>query len=142
MTLWRFLKANKSFVLNLCCLVSKPKPTFICEKINPFLNNYLLSIYYIYNVKKHLKIFKNRYFYTSFALLLILFIFEDTNIFNLFKMKSELKEIQIQNVNKENEIKQVKLKTYQLSTNKAELEKFAREHYLMKKNDEVIYLFK
>tara|TARA_Y100000589_G_scaffold316136_1_gene340534 strand:+ start:4738 stop:4911 length:174 start_codon:yes stop_codon:yes gene_type:complete len=57
-------------------------------------------------------------------------------------MKSELKEIQIQNANKENEIKQVKLKTYQLSTNKAELEKFAREHYLMKKNDEVIYLFK
>tara|TARA_B100000900_G_C20077965_1_gene512807 strand:- start:52 stop:225 length:174 start_codon:yes stop_codon:yes gene_type:complete len=57
-------------------------------------------------------------------------------------MKNELKEIKIQNASKENEIKQVKLKTYQLSTNKAELEKFAREHYLMKKNDEVIYLFK
>ena len=56
-------------------------------------------------------------------------------------MKNELKEIKIQNASKENEIKQVKLKTYQLSTNKAELEKFAREHYLMKKKDEVIYVF-
>ena len=57
-------------------------------------------------------------------------------------MKNELQEIQNQNINKEKEIIQVKEKTHQLSTNKSELEKFAREHYLMKKNDEVIYLFK
>ncbi len=57
-------------------------------------------------------------------------------------MKSELKNIQIQNINKQKEIKQVKEKMHQLTTNKEELEKFAREHYLMKKKDEVIYLFK
>lgn len=57
-------------------------------------------------------------------------------------MKSELKKIEIQNINKENEIQQVKEKMHQLTTNKDELEKFAREHYLMKKKDEVIYLFK
>ena len=93
-------------------------------------------------MKKHLKKKKNRYFYTSFTLLLFLFIFEDTSVFNLFKMKSELKNIQIQNINKQKEIKQVKEKMHQLTTNKEELEKFAREHYLMKKKDEVIYLFK
>jgi cell division protein FtsB len=38
------------------------------------------------------------------------------------------------------EIKQVKLKTIQLTTNKKELEKFAREQYLMKKKNEVIYI--
>ena len=57
-------------------------------------------------------------------------------------MKSELKNIETQNINKENEIYQVKEKMHQLTTNKDELEKFAREHYLMKKEDEVIYLFK
>lgn len=57
-------------------------------------------------------------------------------------MKSELKGIQIQNINKQKEIEQVKEKMHQLTTNKEELEKFAREHYLMKKKDEVIYLFK
>ena len=36
---------------------------------------------------------------------------------------------------------QIKEKTNQLTTNKFALEKFAREHYLMKKNDEVIYVF-
>ena len=93
-------------------------------------------------MKKHLKILKNRYFYTSFTLVLFLFIFEDTSVFNLYKMKSELKGIQIQNKNKQKEIKQVKEKMHQLTTNKEELEKFAREHYLMKKKNEVIYLFK
>ena len=93
-------------------------------------------------MKKHLKILKNRYFYTTFTLILFLFIFEDTSVFNLYKMKSELKNIQIQNKSKLLEIEQVKEKTYQLTTNKKELEKFAREHYLMKKKNEVIYLFK
>ena len=93
-------------------------------------------------MKKHLKILKNRYFYTSLTLVLFLFIYEDTSVFNLFNMKSELKKIETQNINKENEIQQVKEKMHQLTTNKDELEKFAREHYLMKKKDEVIYLFK
>ena len=42
-------------------------------------------------------------------------------------MKSELKKIETQNINKENEIQQVKEKMHQLTTNKDELEKFARE---------------
>ena len=89
-----------------------------------------------------MKILKNRYFYTSLTLVLFLFIFEETSVFNLFKMKSELKKIETQNIEKEKEIEQVKEKMHQLTTNKDELEKFAREHYLMKKKDEVIYLFK
>jgi cell division protein DivIC len=93
-------------------------------------------------VKKHFKILKNRYFYTSLTLILFLLIFEETSVFNLYKMKTELKKIEIQNIDKENEIQQVKEKMHQLTTNKDELEKFAREHYLMKKKDEVIYLFK
>ena len=39
------------------------------------------------------------------------------------------------------EISLIKEKTKQLTTSKVALEKFAREHYLMKKKDEVIYLF-
>ena len=46
-----------------------------------------------------------------------------------------------QKVLKSIEIEQVKEKTLQLTTNKEALEKFAREHYLMKKKDEVIYVF-
>lgn len=57
-------------------------------------------------------------------------------------MKNELQDIRAQNVKKVKEIEQVKMKTVQLTTNNMALEKFAREHYLMKKKNEVIYVFK
>ena len=56
-------------------------------------------------------------------------------------MKKELNHMLEQNELKSMEINQVKEKTLQLTTNKEALEKFAREHYLMKKKDEVIYVF-
>ncbi|MEC8616493.1 MAG: septum formation initiator family protein [Bacteroidota bacterium] len=83
----------------------------------------------------------NKYFYTTVILFLILLIFEDTTLFRLYEMKKELNEISVQNELKSIEIEQVKEKTLQLTTNKEALEKFAREHYLMKKKDEVIYVF-
>ena len=87
------------------------------------------------------KFLNNKYFYTTVTLFLILLIFEDTTLFKLYDMKKELNEISNQNKVKSVEIKQVKEKTIQLTTNKEALEKFAREHYLMKKKDEVIYVF-
>ena len=87
------------------------------------------------------KFFNNKYFYTTVTLFLILLIFEDTTLFRLYEMKKELNEITNQNKVKTIEIEQVKEKTLQLTTNKEALEKFAREHYLMKKKDEVIYVF-
>ena len=56
-------------------------------------------------------------------------------------MKNELKSLKIENRKKIKEISLIKEKTKQLTTSKIALEKFAREHYLMKKNDEVIYVF-
>jgi len=56
-------------------------------------------------------------------------------------MKKELNNIVEENKRKRKEIEQVKLKTVQLTTDKNALEKFAREHYLMKKKNEVIYIF-
>ena len=69
-----------------------------------------------------------------------MFIVEDTSVYKLFKMKKKLISIKKENIKKANEIKLVKLKTIQLRTDKHELERFAREQYLMKKNNEVIYI--
>lgn len=90
---------------------------------------------------KSIKFLNNRYIYSTLTLLVFLFIIEDTSVFKLFKMKKELKNIVEENKRKRNEIEQVKLKTIQLTTDKNALEKFAREHYLMKKKNEVIYIF-
>ena len=90
---------------------------------------------------KPFKIFKNRYILSTVILLFTLLIIDDTTIFKMFKMKTELFDIKEENIKKQNEILNIKTKTKQLTTNKFALEKFAREHYLMKKQDEVIYVF-
>lgn len=90
---------------------------------------------------KSFKIFKNRYILSTIILLFTLLIIDDTTIFKMFKMKTELFDIKEENIKKQNEISNIKTKTKQLTTNKFALEKFAREHYLMKKQDEVIYVF-
>jgi len=88
-----------------------------------------------------IKFLNNRYLYSTLTLLVFLFIIEDTSVFKLFQMKKELNNIVEENKRKGKEIEQVKLKTIQLTTDKNALEKFAREHYLMKKKNEVIYIF-
>lgn len=74
-------------------------------------------------------------------LIFILLLIDDTTFYKLYKMKQELHSLELENIKKQKEIIQIKEKTKQLTTNKFALEKFAREHYLMKKNDEVIYVF-
>lgn len=90
---------------------------------------------------KTLKIIKNRYFYSTVILIFSLLLIDDTTVYKLFKMKIELSNLIDENQKKIEEISLIKEKTKQLTTSKVALEKFAREHYLMKKKDEVIYLF-
>ena len=90
---------------------------------------------------KTLSILKNRYLYSASILIFTLLIIDDTTIFKLYKMKNELKSLKIENRKKIKEISLIREKTKQLTTSKIALEKFAREHYLMKKKDEVIYVF-
>ena len=90
---------------------------------------------------KNLIILNNRYFLSTAMLIFILLLIDDTTFYKLYKMKQELHSLELENIKKEKEIMQIKEKTKQLTTNKFALEKFAREHYLMKKNDEVIYVF-
>ena len=90
---------------------------------------------------KTLKIIKNRYFYSTALLIISLLLIDDTTVYKLFKMKIELSNLIDENQKKIEEISLIKEKTKQLTTSKVALEKFAREHYLMKKKDEVIYLF-
>ena len=57
-----------------------------------------------------IKVIKNKYFYSSLILFLILLVFEDTTLFKLYDMKKELNHIVNQNELKSLEINQVKRK--------------------------------
>ncbi len=92
-------------------------------------------------LKKYLPYLKNKYLISIIVLLGVLFVIEDTSVFSLIKLKSDLKELREDNNQKEKDIENIKKKTLELTTNPEALEKFARENYKMKKKDEVIYLF-
>ncbi len=92
-------------------------------------------------LKKYIPYLKNKYLISITVLLTILFVIEDTNVFSLIKLKSDLNQLKEENKEKELAIENIKKKTLELTTNPEALEKFARETYKMKKKDEVIYLF-
>jgi len=79
---------------------------------------------------------------TSLGLLVILIFFEDTNLYRLFLYKSELNKVELENKSKEEEIIDIRFKTSELTSNPEALEVFARETYYMKKDDEVVFIFK
>jgi cell division protein FtsB len=92
-------------------------------------------------MKKSIRLIKNKYFLSTLILLVILIAFEDTNIYRQFKSLNKLSELQEVNDLKRIEIEEIKVKINELTTNPEELEKFARETYRMKKENEVIFLF-
>lgn len=66
-------------------------------------------------------------------------LFDDNNIFRQIKLKNELKSLREQLQATKQELLQDSLFLEELKTNPALKEKIAREKYLMKKDDEIVF---
>ena len=77
-----------------------------------------------------------------FVLIAMLFFFSDSSVARRLKYESQIKDIesQIEFYRHQTEMDMEKLN--ELQSNKEDLEKFARENYLMKKEDEEIFIIK
>jgi cell division protein DivIC len=83
---------------------------------------------------------KNKFILTSFLFLLWLIVFDRSNWFDMI---GEVRAIHNLENEKEYYIKKIETDTQklkELKTNDENLEKFAREQYLMKKTDEDIFI--
>lgn len=76
------------------------------------------------------------------VLIAILFLFSDSSVTKRMKYDSQIKDLesQIEFYRHQTEIDKEKLN--ELQSNKEDLEKFARENYLMKKENEEIFIIK
>lgn len=74
------------------------------------------------------------------VLLIVLFFFSDSSVPKRLKYESEIKnlESQIEYYRRQTEVDKEKLN--ELQSNKEDLEKFARENFLMKKENEEIFI--
>ena len=87
-----------------------------------------------------LKLIKNKYLLTSLVLILYISIFSQNNLIERYSGIHELNKLQAQKEYYLKIIKENTEKIRELKTDKANLEKFAREEYLMKKTNEDIFV--
>lgn len=81
------------------------------------------------------------YYFIAGVVFLFWMLFIDSNDFlSQYKLTSQLKNFQQEKAYYTNKIEEVKREREELMSNKALLEKFAREKYLMKKKSEDIYV--
>lgn len=88
-----------------------------------------------------LRIIKNKYFLTAIAILVWVLFFDKNDLFTQRDMVQKLRKLQKEKEYYASEIENNKRELNELQTNKKSLEKFAREKYLMKKDNEDVFVF-
>ena len=90
--------------------------------------------------KEILRKLNNRYVYTTLLFLVVIFFIDQFNVFEQIKLHKALKDQNQQIEYYEKEVSQSKQYLEALQNDTATMEKVAREQYLMKRDNEVIYL--
>jgi len=83
---------------------------------------------------------QNRYFIASVSLLVWIMFFDRNSLLRQYGDREDLYQLKKEKLYYQDEIQQTKKDLNELLTDKASLEKFAREKYLMKKDNEEIWL--
>jgi cell division protein FtsB len=91
-------------------------------------------------LKKIISIIKNKYLITVIALAVWISFFDRNSIPVQMEFRSQVKKLQIERNYYLKEISSISSDLRELTTNVKTLEKFAREKYLMKRDNEDIYV--
>lgn len=92
------------------------------------------------NFRKWAPVIKNKYVITSVVFLVWLLFFDRNDIFSQYSYRKQLKKLEADKAYYVEEIEKNKVDMKQLMSDPEHLEKYARERYLMKKDDEEIFL--
>jgi cell division protein FtsB len=86
------------------------------------------------------KILKNKYALSAFAFLIWISFFDQNNLITQFQYQRELNKLEEEQEFYQEELKVIQEDLEELQSNPKTLEKFAREKYLMKKDDEELFV--
>ncbi|HLG03599.1 MAG TPA: septum formation initiator family protein [Bacteroidia bacterium] len=90
--------------------------------------------------KKIFSVLKNKYVLTVLALAAWLLFFDRNDLFSQYERHEQVKKLENEVNYFRSEIEEDKREMKELQSDPKLLEKFAREHYLMKRDSEDIYL--
>ncbi|MFD2161126.1 septum formation initiator family protein [Paradesertivirga mongoliensis] len=91
-------------------------------------------------MKRIVELFSNKYFLVSICFVAWMLFFDRNDLLSQYEYRSQLNKFKNEKAFYIAEIEKVKTDLDELSTNRERLEKFAREKYLMKKDDEDVYV--
>ena len=94
----------------------------------------------IMTFKEVLRKLNNRYVYATLVFLVVILFIDQFNLFEQIRLHRSLKDQKQQIEYYENEISESKEYLNALQNDTATMEKVAREQYLMKRDNEVVYL--
>jgi len=89
---------------------------------------------------KFLKLIKNKYLLTTIGIMVWLLFFDKNDVFSQMELTGKLNELKTERNYYIAGIENNKREIEELKTNKKSLEKFAREKYHMKKDNEDVYV--
>jgi cell division protein DivIC len=92
--------------------------------------------------KRIIRWFKNKYVLASGIFLLWICLFNDIDLFYIIRSRAEVSSLRKEVKNLEDENEKALEALADLSSNKKALEKFARETYYMKRDNEEVFVFK
>ena len=91
-------------------------------------------------MKKIFSIIRNKYLLTIIGLVVWIVFFDKNDLKTQLKLRDDVKKLQEERNYYAAEIKQITSDISELNTNPETLEKFAREKYLMKKDNEDVFV--
>jgi cell division protein FtsB len=91
-------------------------------------------------MRKILPVIKNKYFLATALVIGWVLFFDKNDVFSQLDLTRQVNKLRSEKKYFTDEIQKNKRDMMELQTNPKNLEKFARENYLMKKDDEVIYV--
>jgi cell division protein FtsB len=91
-------------------------------------------------MNRFILLIKNKYFLASLAFLIWMLFFDRNDLLSQYEYQSQLNKLQEEKEFYQKETELVKKDLEELTTDMKKLEKFAREKYLMKKDDEDVFV--
>ncbi len=86
------------------------------------------------------KFISNKYFIAAFAFVFWITVFDENNLLERRQLMKELNQLEKDKNYYQNKIEEDAARLTELQTNNENLEKFAREQYLMHKEDEDVFI--
>jgi cell division protein FtsB len=92
------------------------------------------------SMKRLVDLLKNKFFLVTLAFVVWMIFFDRNDLFSQYQYHQQVKKLRVERDFYKAQTDQVNKELNELTTNPQQLEKFAREKYLMKKTNEDVYV--